>query len=373
MRRNWTNECFGMAHCCYSPRVGATLQPLARKETDAVTLRDMSKVTVTEGLLMSQKWGYWPAPRFCATIGPGIILKGTEMEKRKVSTGRIIGIALVVIIVLVVVFSSYTIIAPGHRGVVVTLGRVEENVLGEGFHLILPPLVRQAVPVDVRTKKLEVYAEAASSDLQLINITGVLNYHLNPQSVNKLYQEVGLDYENIIIVPALQEAIKAATAQFRIERILIEREGLKSIIQENLAQRLALNDIVVDQLSLANIEFSEEFNRAIERKQVAEQAALQKQYELQAAQKEVEITLARAEGEKQASIIAAEGRAESRRVEAEAEAGALALIAAQLRGNPDLVKYEWATRLSPSVRTVLLPAGQDIILSGDTLVGPAGE
>ncbi len=294
------------------------------------------------------------------------------MEKRTVSTMRILGLGLVVVLVLVVIFSSYTIIAPGHRGVVVMLGRVEQSVLGEGFHLIVPPLVRQAVPVDVRTKKLEVYAEAASSDLQLINVTGVLNYHLNPQSVNNLYQEVGLDYEAIIIVPALQEAIKAATAQFRIERILVEREVLKSVIQENLTRRLAVNDIVVDQLSLSNIEFSEEFNHAIERKQVAEQAALQKQYELQAAQKEVEITLARAEGEKKAAIIAAEGRAESRRIEAEAEAGALELIAEQLRGNPDLVKYEWATRLSPTIRTVLLPAGQDIILSGDTLMG-SGE
>lgn len=295
------------------------------------------------------------------------------MEKRSRPTLRIFGIALLVVLCLVIIFSSYTIIPPGHRGVVVMLGRVEQTTLGEGFHLIIPPLVRQVVQVDVRTKKLEVFAEAASSDLQLINVTGVLNYHLDPQSVNRLYQEVGLDFENIIIVPALQEAIKAATAQFRIERILVERDVLKGIIQENLTRRLAVNNIVVDQLSLSNIEFSDEFNKAIERKQVAEQAALQKQYELQAAQKEVEITLALAEGEKKAAIIAAEGRAESRRVEADAEAAALRLIAEQLRGNPDLVKYEWATRIAPTVKTVLLPTGQDVILGADTLVGPGGE
>lgn len=293
------------------------------------------------------------------------------MEKRTMSTMRILGLILVLIAIAVVVLSSYTIISPGHRGVVVMLGRVEQTVLSEGFHLIIPPMVRQVVPVDVRTKKLEVLAEAASSDLQLINVTGVLNYHLNPQTVNKLYREVGLDYENILIGPALQEAIKAATAQFRIERILMEREVLKNIIQENLARRLEVNDIVVVQFSLANIEFSNEFNLAIERKQVAEQAALQKQYELQAAEKDVEITLALADGQKKAAIIAAEGRAESRRVEAEAEAAALQLIAAQLRGNPDLVKYEWATRLSPSIRTVLLPANQEIILSAESIVGPA--
>jgi prohibitin 2 len=291
------------------------------------------------------------------------------MNTRSLSTLRLLGLLFVVVIVLVIVFSSYTIIEPGHRGVVVMLGRVEDAVLGEGFHLILPPMVRQVVPVDVRTKKLEVTTEAASSDLQAINVIVVLNYHVDPRSANKLYQEVGLGYESIIIGPALQEAVKAATAQFRIEAILNQREALKRIIQDNLTQRLGPNDILVDQVSLANVEFSQEFNLAIERKQVAEQAALQKQYELQSAQKDVEITLARADGERKAAVINAEGRAESRRVEAQAEAEALQLIAAQLRNNPDLVRYEFATRLGPGVSTVLLPTDGSLILGSDLLTG----
>ena len=290
------------------------------------------------------------------------------MQKNSGSTLRIVGIAILAIVVLVIIFSSYTIVQPGQRGVVVMLGKVEKTVLGEGFHLILPPVVRQVIQVDVRTKKLEVVTEAASQDLQVMNVTGVLNYHLDPMNTGKLYQEVGLGYEGIIIVPALQEAIKAATAQFRIERVLIERALLKENIQENLTQRLARNQIIVDQFSLANVEFSEEFNKAIERKQVAEQAALQKQYELQAAEKDVEITLARAEGEKKAAIIAAGGRAEARKLEAKAESEALRLIADQLRGNPDLIRYEWASNLSPSISTVLLPSDQSIILDSKSLV-----
>jgi len=287
---------------------------------------------------------------------------------------RLIGLAVLAIIVLVVIFSSYTIISPGHRGVVVMLGRVEQTVLSEGFHLILPPVVRQVVQVDIRTKKLEVEAEAASSDLQVIMVTGVLNYHVDPQNVNKLYQQVGLDYESIIIQPAMQEAIKAATARFRVERILMERAVIKDLIASTLTERLAQNYIIVDQFSLANVAFSEEFNKAIERKQVAEQAALQKQYELQAAQKDVEIALARAEGEKKAAVIAAEGRAEARKVEAAAEAEALRLIAEQLRGNPDLIKYQWASKLAPTITTVLLPSDQDIILdAGALLPGQGGS
>jgi regulator of protease activity HflC (stomatin/prohibitin superfamily) len=250
------------------------------------------------------------------------------------------------------------------------LGKVEGAVLGEGFHLILPPVVRQVVQVDVRTKKLEVNTEAASSDLQAIQVLGVLNYHIDPQEAGLLYQEVGLDFESIIIVPAMQEAIKAATSQYRIESILVQRAQIKRLIQDNLEARLAVNNIVVDQFSLANVEFSDEFNRAIEQKQVAEQSALQKQYELQSAQKDVEIALARAEGDKKAAIIAAEGRAEARRVEAEAEAEALRIIALQLRGNPELISYEWARNLAPNVSTILLPSDQNLILDSSVIQTP---
>lgn len=290
------------------------------------------------------------------------------MKKSSGLSLRWLGIILLVILGVVIVFSSYTIVNPGMRGVVVMMGKVEQTTLGEGFHLVIPPVLRTVVPVDVRTKKLEVDAEAASADLQLLQVKGVLNYHLDPQNVSLLYQQVGLNYEQIIIQPALQEAIKAATAQYRVDRILVERAVIKDRIQEDLIERLADDYIIVDQFSLANVEFSQEFNNAIERKQVAEQAALQKQYELQAAQKDVEIALAKAEGEKKAAIIAAEGRAEARKLEAQAEAEALRLIADQLRGNPDLIKYEWASKLSPSVSTVLLPSDQDIILDSKSLL-----
>jgi len=293
------------------------------------------------------------------------------MQRKNVSTLRILGLALLALVIAVVIFSSYTIISPGQRGVVIMLGRVEDGVLGEGFHLILPPVARQVVQIDVRTKKFEVEVEAASSDLQLIQVNGILNYRLDAANVSQLYRQVGTDYENIIIGPAMQEAIKAATAKFRVERILVERAAVKDLIQENLQERLRENQIIVDEFSLANVAFSDEFNQAIERKQVAEQSALQMQYELQAAQKAVEISLAKAEGEKKAAIIAAEGRAESRRLEAQAEAEALRVIAEQLRGNESLIQYQWATKLSPGVSTVLLPSNQGIILDANSLVGPA--
>jgi regulator of protease activity HflC (stomatin/prohibitin superfamily) len=231
-------------------------------------------------------------------------------------------------------------------------------------------MARQVIPIDVRTKKLEMVVEAASKDLQIMDVTGVLNYHLNPNEVGRLYQRVGLDFENIIIAPAMHEAIKAATSGYRVEDVLVLRAELKERIQQNLSTRLAEMYITVDQFSLANVEFSSEFNQAIERKQIAEQAARQKEYELQSAQKDIEIAVARAEAEKESAIKAAEGAARARELHAEAEAAALALIGEQLRRNPSLIQYEWASRLAPGVRTVFLPADQSIILDAQPLLEP---
>ena len=117
-----------------------------------------------------------------------------------------VGVMVLIVIGALIILSSYTIVGPGQRGIVVFLGDVEEdNVLPEGFHLVIPPMARQVVPIDVRTRKLEMIVDAASRDMQSMTVTGVLNYHLNPEQVGLLYQQVGLDYENIIVVPALHE------------------------------------------------------------------------------------------------------------------------------------------------------------------------
>lgn len=288
--------------------------------------------------------------------------------RNKVTMQRTLGIVVIAVLVLVVIFSSYTIIGPGQRGVVIFLGNVEEdNVLDEGFHLVIPPMARQVVEVDVRTKKLEMVVDSASSDLQTMIVTGVLNYHVDPEGAGLLYQQVGTDFENIIIAPAMHEAIKAETAGYRVDDVLVERTQIKQGIQNALSERLAASNIIVDQFSMANVEFSEEFDLAIERKQIAEQEARQKDYELQAAEKDIEIAVARAEAEKESAIKAAEGRAAARKVEAEAEAEALSLIAEQLRRSPELIQYEWAVNLSPNVNTVLLPSDQGLIVDMGSL------
>jgi regulator of protease activity HflC (stomatin/prohibitin superfamily) len=99
--------------------------------------------------------------------------------------------ALVTFIVIILVISkSVAIVQAGHRGVVLYLGAVENRVLGEGVHFVIP-FAEQVIPLEVRTLKYQAEASAASNDLQQVQTVIALNYHLNPADVNKVYQQLG--------------------------------------------------------------------------------------------------------------------------------------------------------------------------------------
>ena len=172
--------------------------------------------------------------------------------------------------------------------------------------------------MDVRTKKIETDADSASRDLQSVNTTVAVNYHVNPLEVNRLFQEVGEDYEFSIISPAIQESVKAATAKFTAEELIAKRAEVNEIIRTNIEKRLSGNHIIIDDLSIVNFSFSEEFNAAIESKQTAEQDALRAANDLK-----------RIELEAQQTIVQAKAEAESIRIQAEA-----------LKSNPELIQLE---------------------------------
>jgi regulator of protease activity HflC (stomatin/prohibitin superfamily) len=165
---------------------------------------------------------------------------------------------------------------------------------------------------------LETDADSASKDLQSVNTTVALNYHVNPLEVNRLFQEVGDDYEYSIISPAIQESVKAATAKFTAEELITKRSDVNDVIWENIEQRLEGNHIILDDLSILNFSFSDEFNAAIESKQTAEQNALRAANDLR-----------RIELEAQQTIVQAQAEAESIRIQSDA-----------LQSQPELIQLE---------------------------------
>ncbi|RXT04773.1 prohibitin family protein [Ammoniphilus sp. CFH 90114] len=210
------------------------------------------------------------------------------------------GVTGIVILALLVIlaFQSFVIVEAGHRGVVLQLGAVQPKVLNEGLHFKIP-FIQTIVPVEVRVQKTESAQVSASRDLQTVSTTIAVNYHLSPEGVNSLYQRVGLQYQTRIVDPAIGEALKAVTAQYTAEELISKRSEVSAKVKEVLSGKLGVYNMVLDEINITTFEFSEDYNRAIEAKQIAEQQALKSKLDLERIkiEKEQEITRAQAQAE----------------------------------------------------------------------------
>ncbi len=208
-------------------------------------------------------------------------------------------IALVVLVVLI--NASFGIIGAGERGVVFSkFGGVKDKILGEGFHFKIP-LIEDIIPVDVKVQKAETEATAASKDLQTISSTIALNYHIDPEEVNTVYQNIGIFFKDRMMDPAVQESVKAVAAEFTAEELITRRSEVSQKIEDNISARLLEFNIITDGFNIIDFSFSREFNSAIEAKQTAEQQALKAKRDLDRIRIEADqkITQAKAEAESQ--------------------------------------------------------------------------
>lgn len=195
-------------------------------------------------------------------------------------SGRLISLVVVLAVLAILALNSFVIVQPGHRGIVVQLGAVQPGVLEEGFHFKIP-FLQTVVPTEVRVQKAQSEQTAASKDLQVVTTTVAVNYHLDPNAVDKLYQEVGLSYQDRIVEPAIGEALKSVTAQYTAEELISKRPEVSAKIKETLSGKLSQYHIVLDEINITEFKFSEEYNQAIEQKQIAEQQALKAELDLQ--------------------------------------------------------------------------------------------
>lgn len=229
------------------------------------------------------------------------------MDKAKIIKFVVIGVAALFVILTL---SPFVQINPGERGVVTRFGAIQEGVMGEGLHFRIP-IVEKVIVVDVKTHKLEVDAPSYSKDLQNVATRIALNFHLDPAAVHRLWQEVGSDYEFRIIAPAIQESVKAATAQFTAAELIAERPKVKDEITQALVGRLGPRHIIIDDFSIINFDFADSYEEAVEQKQVAQQNALKAENDLKRIQIEAEQRIAQAKAEAEAIRIQTEALREN--------------------------------------------------------------
>ncbi len=221
---------------------------------------------------------------------------------------------LIALIAFSIIFGSWYTIGAGERGVITTFGKASDSVKSPGLHFNVP-LIQSVHKLDVQTQKYVAHAGAASKDLQTVSTETSVNYALESASVVELYVTIGKDYEARIIQPAVQEVVKAATAQYTAEELITKRQEVKDKIDIGLKDRLSQRGIVVQEILITNFDFSASFNAAIENKVTAEQQALAAKNKLEQIKYEAEqrITQATAEAEAiriQAQAIQAQGGAE---------------------------------------------------------------
>ena len=209
-------------------------------------------------------------------------------------------------------FGCWAVIPPGHRGVSITLGKVNQTVLAEGF-AFKRPWIEKIIKVPIQQITVNGKTSCFSSDLQTVDISYSVLYRIPEDKVVELYQQFAGDPYNTLVDPRLQEAIKQVTAQFRAEDVVKNREKIKQTALLKLQQELA-GLIDVRDVPITNIDLTDELEHAIELKQVTEQQALAKVYELQKAQRDAEITIVNAKAEAESVRIKGEALANSPRV-----------------------------------------------------------
>lgn len=233
-------------------------------------------------------------------------------------------IALVVIIAIIVIgtlidvfnpsYGWFATVPAGHVGVVEHFGQVRENTLQPGFHFT--GYFEHVHPVDIRTQRHNYQTEAFSSDIQQVGLTIAVNENISPEAAYKIYTTVGMNYLENLLEPRLMENTKVVTSKYTAESLIANREKLSAEVLVKMQADMEQYGIHVSAISIENIDFTDQYEAAIEAKQVATQ-------EKQKAQTEQERMTMEAEQSAKRKKIEADAAAEVQKIQAEAEAYAI--------------------------------------------------
>lgn len=227
--------------------------------------------------------------------------KGNRVEQTDYPM-RKFAFAPLLLIVIAVFMETFTIVPAGHVGVQVTMGTVNPQTLSEGVHFVNP--ISSVKNVEVRVVKGELKGSSAGTkDLQVVHTDIVVNYRIDGAKASYMYKEFGLDLENKILLPAMNESFKAITAHYNSEELVTRRDEVSKGIRDELQTKVGKYGLDISEISLVNFGFSQEYQAAIEQKVIATQAKLKAEQDLQRIKVEAQQAIAKAQGEAEAIRI----------------------------------------------------------------------
>jgi regulator of protease activity HflC (stomatin/prohibitin superfamily) len=240
------------------------------------------------------------------------------------------------------IFSSFTVISAGHTGVQVTLGEVSSVPLTEGVHFVSP--ISQVKDVDVRLQKDQLAgANASTKDLQVVHTDIVVQYRLNAAKVPQIYKDFGLNVDEKVLGPAINESFKTVTAKYTSEELVTKRQVVSDEIHQMLKTKVAPFDIDVSGISLVNFGFSADYQKSIEAKVIATQQTAKAEQDLKRIEVEARSRIAQADGEAKAIAIQA--------------------AAIQSNGGQNYVQLQWIEKWDGKLPSTVLNGSNGMMLN----------
>ena len=287
----------------------------------------------------------------------------------------LVGVAIA--LVFLAMSAGVVEIQPNEVGVVfnVLSGKLSDTPLQPGLHIVLPGIqevtiystAQQEYTVSGTPYEGAVRGDdaivALTKDGQQISMDVTLIYSIDPAKVNIVHKRWQDRYVTALIRPTLRSETRAALTNFSVEEIYAgDRTVLVSTIEENIRKKIEPEGFQLSSVMIRNITFSQEYVNSIERKQVAQQEALEAEFRVQQRKQEAE----------QARELA-RGEADAARIRAEGEAEALRLINEQLQQNPLLLQWRYVEQLSDNVQLIIIPSGSPFLFDMQSLMEVAGN
>jgi len=311
------------------------------------------------------------------------VVRATRGASGLKGSGGLVAGAVALAAILTTVSSGLVFVQPEERGFVISAiapGGYREQALQPGLRWVIPfaetvvmyPISRQTYTMSIAPSEGAIAGDdsvtARTADGQEVFIDASVIFAIDPAEIVNVHIRWQGRYIDELIRPQARGIIRDAASQFGVEELVTsQRDAFKEHMRSEMATKLADNGLVLIDFVVRNITFSDEYAASVEQKQIAEQLAQQAAFTVEQRKQEAEQARQTAQGQADAAVIAAKGRAEARVVEAKADAEALALIAAVLSANPDLITYQYVQKLAPGIQVMLVPSDNPFLLPLPTL------
>lgn len=242
---------------------------------------------------------------------------------------------LLVAVIFTLAMSSFSKVDTGHTGILVSFGKTDEKTYGEGIIFRAP--WKNMIQIDNRIQKnghddKPLSLTAFTKDTQQVSINYTVNYRINKENASKLYKEIGLDYFKTVLTPIIQESVKIECAKYTANELLENRDKLAQDIEKDIKIKFSQNYIDLTATAIEDLSFSDEYEKAVEQKQVALQDKLK----------------AEQEAEKKKVVADADAYVEIAKAKAEAEANELK----NKTISDNLIRYEAVQKWNGQLPTV---------------------